>query len=340
LTTLPYLGLTVGQLLRAYRLTADRRLTTFLDLQLKLYSQVDAQETALLYAATALGVSQAPQGLFHLQGSMQVLSDRLVTALTHAQGELYLSHAVDQIQIHNRRAIGVTVRDRTTGLTWTETADQVVANVTSANLIPLLGAAAPIGYKRRLEGLPAASGAFVVYLGVDATALPPDCPPHLQFLYDYDGPIAEQNSLFVSVSRPGDGRAPAGQATITASAFTDPQLWRHTSDYLGLKQQYLERAIAHLGEYFHLSERTLLHQEAGTPRTFERFVARQHGIVGGIGQRLSTFGPLGLATRTPIPGLWLVGDSTHPGEGTAGVSYSALTVANQIGAAPDPWLGI
>jgi phytoene dehydrogenase-like protein len=30
----------------------------------------------------------------------------------------------------------------------------------------------------------------------------------------------------------------------------------------------------------------------------------------------------------------LVGDSTHPGEGTAGVSYSALTVVRQI----DQWL--
>ena len=53
-------------------------------------------------------------------------------------------------------------------------------------------------------------------------------------------------------------------------------------------------------------------------------------MVGGLGQRISTFGPFGLGTRTPINNLWLVGDSTHPGEGTAGVSYSALTVVRQI----------
>ena len=45
---------------------------------------------------------------------------------------------------------------------------------------------------------------------------------------------------------------------------------------------------------------------------------------------MRTFGPFGFATRTPIPNLWLVGDSTHPGEGTAGVSYSALTAVRQI----------
>jgi C-3',4' desaturase CrtD len=180
----------------------------------------------------------------------------------------------------------------------------------------------------------------VIYLGVDDRAIPPDCPPHLQFLYDYDGPIGENNSLFVSVSRPGDGRAPAGKATLIASSFTDPSLWWRTGDpssqsqtqnsYRDLKQRYTEQAIARLSQFFTLNEQTLLYQDAATPRTFARFTARDRGAVGGIGQRLATFGPFGFANRTPIQHLWLVGDSTHPGEGTAGVSYSALTVARQI----------
>jgi C-3',4' desaturase CrtD len=64
LLTLPHTFSTVGDALRGYGLADNQRLRTFLDLQLKLYSQVDAEETALLYAATALGVSQEPQGLF------------------------------------------------------------------------------------------------------------------------------------------------------------------------------------------------------------------------------------------------------------------------------------
>lgn len=170
----------------------------------------------------------------------------------------------------------------------------------------------------------------MIYLGVDAAAIPEHCPPHLQFLYDYDGPIGENNSLFVSVSRPGDGRAPEGKATIIASSFTDPKLWDEAEDYEALKQAYTEGAIARLSQYFHLTPDTIIHQEAATPRTFAHFTGRSQGIVGGIGQRLSTFGPFGFATRTPIKRLWLVGDSTHPGEGTAGVSYSALTAVNQL----------
>ena len=332
LITLPFTFMTVGDALHRYGLYEDRRLRTFLDLQLKLYSQVDADETALLYAATALGVSQEPQGLFHLQGSMQTLSDALVEAIEKYGGKLLMRHRVERIDLSDGKTLGVTVRNQKTGETWQESTDEIVANVTVQNLVQLLGSQSPPGYKRRVDNLPPASGAFVIYLGVDQSAIPPDCPPHLQFLYDYNEPIGENNSLFVSVSKPGDGRAPQGQATIIASSFTNPQLWwqGEKEEYDRLKQHYTQEAIARLNHYFYLKPETIIHQETATPRTFAHYTGRDRGIVGGIGQRIPTFGPFGFATRTPIKHLWLVGDSTHPGEGTAGVSYSALTAVRQI----------
>lgn len=341
LITLPFTVLTVGDLLRALRLDDDKRLRTFLDLQLKLYSQVNADETALLYAATALGISQAPQGLWHLQGSMQVLSTRLVKGLRKQGGKIRLRHSVKRVHCQQGKMTGVTVCNDRTGAVWREEADAVVANVTVQNFLKLLadpdnsfGASDLFlrGYQRRVENLPAANGAFVLYLGVDRRAIPQNCPPHLQFLYNDQGAIGEKNSLFVSVSQPGDGRAPEGQATLTASSFTDvTQWWTATAEeYEALKQDYVETAIQRLSQYFYLTPETMIHQEAATPRTFARFTAREAGYVGGLGQRISTFGPFGFANRTPVENLWLVGDCTHPGEGTAGVSYSALTTVRQI----------
>lgn len=327
---LPYTFLSVADALRGYGLASDRRLKTFLDMQLKLYSQVDSEETALLYAATALGLSQEPYGLYHLHGSMQTLSDRLVTALKRYGGQLYMRHTAERIHLNQKKATAVTVRHQKTGQTHRIEAQHIVANVTAPNLIKLLGEQAPAGYRRRIDKLPLASGAFVVYLGVTQDAIPPGCPSHLQFLDDGNREVAENNSLFVSVSHPGDGRAPTGQATITASSFTDVRNWRRCKEYRQLKQRYTEDAIARLQRYFHLNQETVVHVEAATPRTFQRFTAREDGMVGGVGQRVSTFGPFALATRTPIADLWLVGDSTHPGEGTAGVSYSALTAVRQI----------
>ncbi|ACK67342.1 C-3',4' desaturase CrtD [Rippkaea orientalis PCC 8801] len=333
LITVPFALMTVGDALRLYGLAGDKRLKTFLDLQLKLYSQVNADETALLYAATALAVSQTPQGLYHLQGSMQVLSDRLVEALEKHGGRLLTGHCVQQIETQENQSQSVTILQQKTGKILTNTADHIVANVTVQNLIKLLTPSPSWGlYQKRVEKLPDPSGAFVVYLGVDRQAIPDDCPPHLQFLYDQNGVIGENNSLFVSVSKPGDGRAPEGQATLIASTFTNTKIWRNISQetYQTLKAQYTSEAIARLNSFFDLTPETIIHQEAATPCTFERFTAREQGIVGGIGQRVFTFGPFGVATRTPFRNLWLVGDSTHPGEGTAGVSYSALTVVRQI----------
>ncbi len=288
LVTVPYTLSTVGDALRFTGQGNNTRLRTFLDLQLKLYSQVNAEETALLYAATALSVSQEPQGLYHLEGSMQVLSDRLVESLKRDGGKLLMRHTVEQIKVENNRVSAVTIRNQKTGETWTEPTDHVVANVTVQNLMQLLGEKAPKGYKKRVEKLSPSSGAFVIYLGVDQSAIPAECPPHLQFLYDANGPIGENNSLFVSVSRPNDGRAPVGKATIIASSFVDVDKWWDIEKYDELKQQFTQSALTKLSTFFYLKPETIIHVEAATPRTFYTFTARDKGIVGGIGQRVPT----------------------------------------------------
>ena len=330
LITVPYIFSTVGDLLKKYGLDGDRRLKTFLDLQLKLYSQVGADETALLYAATALGISQAPFGLAHLQGSMQVLADVLVQSIQDNGGEVHLQHRVESIQVEGKEAKAIALRNLRTDETWEEPIHCLVTNVTVQDLVGLMGPKGPQSYSQRVKKLTKPSGAFVLYLGVKADAIPENCAPHLQFLYDYDGPIGENNSLFISVSKQGDGRAPEGHSTIVASSFTAADRWSQTTNYQDLKEEFTHTAIKQLGQFFDLRPEHIVHQEAGTPRTFARFTGRAEGIVGGLGQRRLTFGPFGFSTRTPLKNLWLVGDSTHPGEGTAGVSYSAWSATQQI----------
>ncbi len=321
LPTFPYNFATVGDALKGFGLDRDRRLRTFLDLQLKLYSQVNAAETALLYGATALAVSQAPLGLFHLKGSMQVLSDRLLFALERYGGKIKYRHRVKEIR--PGKSIGLTIFDRSSFIQ--ADFDYVIANVTVQNLVRMLDLPSHNSYRQRVDQLPDPSGAFVLYLGVDERAVPADCPPHLQFLDRYDS----DRSLFVSVSRPEDGRAPLGKRTIIASEFTPIDGWQNAENYQAQKEFFTQRALKQLNEYFDLVGH-IIHLEAATPRTFLRYTDRWEGAVGGVGMRVGTFGLSGFANRTPWRGLWLVGDSTHPGEGTAGVSYSAWTTVRQI----------
>ncbi|MGB5134776.1 MAG: C-3',4' desaturase CrtD [Prochlorococcaceae cyanobacterium] len=317
---------TVADLLRLSGCAGDTRLRRFLDLQLRLYSQEPAERTAALYGATVLAMAQEPLGLWHLHGSMQALSSQLETALAAAGGRLRLRHRLTRIR---RGGTGLWEVEATVGSQqrgYHRLARDVVLAIPPQALPDLLGEQLPEGYRRRLETLPDPSGALVLYAVVPRQALPAATPAHLQFDGTRPGP------LFVSVSQQGDGRAPDDQATVIASVFTPARPWFRLEPgaYAAAKSEAQAAIQAGLERGLGLRPEHWLHAELATPQGFARWTGRPYGFVGGLGQRPGCFGPFGLASRTPLPGLWLCGDSIHPGEGTAGVSLSALTACRQL----------
>jgi len=166
----------------------------------------------------------------------------------------------------------------------------VVANVTVQNLLQLLGEKAPEGYQHRVKP-PQASGAFVVvYLGVDS-AIPPGCPPHLQFLYDADGPIGR---TIPCLSQSAIREMIVPWASNNYCFFVDPLAWFQCKDYNAMKRIY-KRAITRLSQFFHLTPDTIRHQEAATPRTFAVLQLALRALLALVkGYPLS-----GFANRTP-----------------------------------------
>jgi len=92
----------------------------------------------------------------------------------------------------------------------------------------------------------------------------------------------------------------------------------------------MKKLSLELESQFDIDPENWLHRELATPLGFEKWTNSPNGIVGGLGQNPDIFGLFGLSSRTPFEGLWLCGDSIYPGEGTAGVSQSALMVSRQI----------
>jgi phytoene dehydrogenase-like protein len=73
------------------------------------------------------------------------------------------------------------------------------------------------------------------------------------------------------------------------------------------------------------------YQQAGTPVSFWRYTRRHHGMVGGLPQHLRNSGLFSLGPRAAgIAGLWLVGDSTFPGQSTAAVTQSGIRAYRAI----------
>ena len=255
---------------------------------------------------------------------MQVLSQQLEQALAAGGGQLRLRHRVSDLERSNEPGGGAGWRVR--GERFERQAADVVLALPVQSLPDLLGEQLPAGYRQRLAQLPDPSGALVFYGAVERALLPANCPAHLQLDW------ADPGSLFVSVSHEGDGRAPAGQATVIASVFTAAKPWfgLEASAYDQAKAEARSAMQRGLESLLGISPEQWRHAELATPRGFERWTGRPFGFVGGLGQHPSRFGPFGLASRTPLPGLWLCGDSIHPGEGTAAVGLSALMACRQL----------
>ncbi|KGG14668.1 MULTISPECIES: C-3',4' desaturase CrtD [unclassified Prochlorococcus] len=306
----------------------DQRLRNFLDCQLKLYSQKPSNQTSALYGATVLQMAQAPLGLWHLQGSMQKLSDSLLACLRRDGGNVYLGHKVVGLQKdYQRNCWNIDViKSKNVSLQF-QTSD-VIFTLPPQSLLTLISnwSNLPTNYRHTLETLPKPSGAIVFFGAINRSNLPDNFSGHIQLVVDQIG------SLFLSVSHDGDGRAPFGQATVIASAFTDVLSWNSFNEvqYRQSKHLALKKIVETLNIEFSIDSQSWLHKELATPRSFAKWTGRPQGIVGGLGQTPTTFGPFGLSSRTPLEGLWLCGDSIYPGEGTAGVSQSAVMACRQL----------
>ena len=305
----------------------DERLIKFLNLQLKLYSQEDVFNTAALYGCTVLQMSQNPHGLFHLKGSMQALSNALEGSLLETGVKILFNEKVNLLKYDPKNKFWKVMTKKGNN-NFEYLSQDVVYTPPPQSLSQTLDGNSAIfkNYIKNIEKLPDPSGALVFYSAISKDNFKEVTSNHYQ-LVDND-----LGSLFISFSEDGDGRAPQGEITLIASIFANINDWQGINkDLYIVKKDYFFKKISNILEQkFEISPNNWLHRELATPLSFERWTNRPKGIVGGLGQNPDNFGVFGLSSRTPMRGLWLCGDSIYPGEGTAGVSESALMVSRQI----------
>ena len=305
----------------------DQRLIKFLNLQLKLYSQENVYKTAALYGCTVLQMSQRPHGLWHLKDSMQALSSALEESLKRTNAKILFNQKVNSLEYNSQNKVWKINALKGDKVNEYYSQD-VIYTPPPQGLLKIFANKKDnyLKYQNRLKDLPEPSGALVFYSALRREDMMNLSANHYQFV------SKEFGSLFISLSEEGDGRAPSGEITLIASIFTKTQEWfdLEKDQYIFRKNQYLNKISTLIEEKFNISPDAWLHRELSTPRAFERWTNRPRGIVGGLGQNPEIFGLFGLSSRTPFDGLWLCGDSIYPGEGTAGVSQSAIMVSKQI----------
>lgn len=312
---------------------ASTRFRRFVDAQLQIFAQVPSDECAYLYAAVAL--SQPLRGMYAMRGGAQALADSLAGSIKQSGGTLrFDSHALRLAFDSEGRAAGVTLLSGET----VEARRAVVSNLTAWDTYGKLvgGERTPSAVKARLKGL-RGWGAYQVFVSLDEDAARRLPSEQLLSLDDWQEgkPFDAQRSLFMlSTAPPWDSRAPEGKRAATISSFTDAAAWFtfHTDE--SEHDEHDSRALESLWARMHAALPELGAGaevlETSTPRTTYERTRRRLGMVGGVGQAVSVFGPQALTHRTPVPNLFMVGDTIFPGNGVAAVTQSALVVADEI----------
>lgn len=310
---------------------SDPRLRMLLD-RYATYTGADPRRApaalaAIPYAELAFGGWYLPGGLGTLGAAM--------TARCAALGvEIVLDSPVARIEVGRGRARGVRLESGTH-----VPADVVVSDVDALDvyrdLLPSPSRLARLA-DRSLAG-------FVMLLGVRGAT--PELAHHTVFFPDYYD--AEFDAIFGSAAR----RArPAGDPTIFITRADDPavhpagsEAWfvlvnapRHGREWSavdwrrpGLADAYGEHVLAVLARRGLEVRDRLIFREARTPADLAEATAAPGGAIYGTAGGLTR-----PSNRGPVPGLFLVGGSVHPGGGLPMVTLSAKIVADQIGILP------
>jgi phytoene desaturase len=235
------------------------------------------------------------------------------------------------------RVDGVRLADGTT-----LPADIVVSDVDATVLYSnLLDPPRPDIVRRLRRATPSSSG-FVLLLGVRGRT--PGLRRHTVLFGDDTD--AEFDAVFGPAARPPE-RPTVYISATAADAPPGCEAWfvlvnapRHGSgpgaiDWTsaGLADRYADHVLAVMADRGLDVRDRLVFNEIGTPADLEMATGSPGGAIYGTssnGWRAATLRP---ANRSPVPGLFLVGGSAHPGGGIPLVLMSAALVADMIGRA-------
>ncbi|HYN84019.1 MAG TPA: hypothetical protein VER32_02125, partial [Pyrinomonadaceae bacterium] len=214
----------------------------------------------------------------------------------------------------------------------------VVSNLTVWDTYGKLArtAPAPDALRARLKST-RGWGAYLVLAGLEeegARRLPAervlalsDCNEGAEF-------DAEESLLMFSSAPEWDARAPGGARAATVSVFTEAERWFAFHEGEEEHEAQDQAALERLWERLHASMPELGASievvETETPRTFYGRTRRRLGMVGGAWQTPDALTHEALTHRTPVPGLYMVGDTVFPGNGVAAVTHAALAAADDI----------
>ncbi|HXV91764.1 MAG TPA: phytoene desaturase family protein [Pseudonocardia sp.] len=338
----------------------DPRLRTWLD-RYATYSGSDPRRAPAVLSVTAYVEQRF--GAWWVRGGLRRLGDALLERCTERGVAVHLGSEVAEITTDGSAVSGVRLADGSH-----VPADLVVSDADAAvlyeRLLPGAGAAARV--RRSLRRRPASLSGFVLLLALDGRE--PGPAHRVYFPADYDAEFdcvfgagsggvfgAGSGRRLGAASRRGPRRpVPVADPTVYVHAPDDPALRPDADsepwfvlvnapvhdpargvdwDEPGLGESYADRVLEVLAARGADVRDRIRWREVRTPADLERSAGAPGGAIYGTASHGPRAALLRPANRAPVPGLYLVGGSAHPGGGLPLVALSAAIVAGLIGPA-------
>ena len=290
------------------------------------------EETPLMLAAAVI-CSTHDDGAYYPAGSPQMLPNKLEKGFEKYGGTILYRYLVEEILIEDNKAYGVKLANGTEIL-----GDRIISNASVWQLYGKLIKPENITDEKIewAQNFIPSYGACVIYLGVDAKAIPEGTRNIEAYIAEL-GNLATGNYFVYIPSIDDPSICPEGTHSISilCSAGQDP--WPRPGDpeyqseeYNQRKQKIADEALDVVEQHFPNFRKYIQTMEIATPSTIERFTMKDWGNIGGPKQMLGQHLFNRLKARTEIKNLYAVGDSTAMGEGVISVTASAVGAANMV----------
>ncbi|MGC1308228.1 MAG: NAD(P)/FAD-dependent oxidoreductase [Phormidesmis sp.] len=311
----------------------DPWLKRLLDLECFLLSGLTCDQTVAPEMAFMFGERDSAQSAVDYPiGGSGAIVDALVRGLKRWGGELRLGSHVEKIIMADRQATGVRLKN----------GDRIIAPVVISNATiwdtyrHLLDPSdLPDSYREPALATPAVDSFMHLHLGIRADGIE-DIPIHHVVVHDNTAVTAPGNTCMVSIPTVLDPQqAPPGYHTLHAYTLEPYDGWAKGENYEQQKREKAETLFRAVERIIPDVRDRIELELIGTPLTHSRFLRRYRGTYGpaiaqGGGILNTAKGNRFPSCKTPLKGLYRVGDSTLPGIGVPAVAASGILCANSL----------
>ncbi len=318
--------ITVQDVLKLMGLHQDRAFRFLISMLLQDTAQAGPEIVPFANAAACLQAYR--NGMSRPKGGMQALVSGLGTRFAQLGGDLQTSTIVDRIKRVEDHRFELTTRRRRR-----LRARQVVLNLPLDRGAALLGWPLEGAVEKRHRRSKATWSAFTGYVAISRKGVPDDTPLFHQVLQSYEQPIHDGNNVLVSLSAVEDeGYGPPDTRVATLSTHVKPLEWlgMDRRSLEARKVEFQDRMVRALRRALPDAPDQLVHAEFATPRSFQRYTRRTEGRVGGAPVSRWNSNLLAVGSDAFGPGVWVVGDSVFPGQGTMATVLSGIRVIEQV----------